>query len=115
LAPSVRSSCRESFDARTALYPCRDLSRILAAICKSIARVLLRANGRRFLAERVVLLSDYPRQKSAITMNKDRAVLSVVKALASLDPAGCRLDDTSAQLEGRTYVMADEAPPYFLR
>jgi hypothetical protein len=37
------------------------------------------------------------------------------QALASLDPPGCGLDDASAQLEGRTYVMADEARPHFLR
>jgi hypothetical protein len=29
----------------------------------------------------------------------DQAVLRVVKALAALDPAGCGLDDASAQLE----------------
>ena len=40
-------------------------------------------------------------------------MLSVVKALASLDPAGCGLDDASAQLGGRNYVMADEARPHF--
>jgi hypothetical protein len=31
--------------------------------------------------------------------DQDRAVLDVVKALAALDPAGCGLDDASAQLE----------------
>jgi hypothetical protein len=36
-------------------------------------------------------------------------VLDVVKALAALDPAGFGLDDPCAQLEGRTYVMAEEA------
>ena len=56
--------------------------------------------------------------------DQDRAVLDIVKALAALDPAGCGLDDSStptrwntrvgdpgacAQLEGSTYVMADEA------
>jgi hypothetical protein len=44
---------------------------------------------------------------------EDRAVLDVVKALASLDPAGFGLDAASAQLEGRAYVMADEARPHF--
>ena len=38
-----------------------------------------------------------------------RAVLDVVKALAALDPAGFGLDDACAQLEGSTYVMAEEA------
>jgi len=42
-----------------------------------------------------------------------RAVLDVVKALASLDPAGFGLDDACAQLESSTYVMADEARPLF--
>jgi len=46
---------------------------------------------------------------------EDRAVLDVVKALAMLDPAGFGLDDACAQLEGRIYVMADEARPHFLR
>jgi hypothetical protein len=36
-------------------------------------------------------------------------VLDVVKALAELDPAGFGHDDASAQLEGSTYVMAEEA------
>jgi hypothetical protein len=36
-------------------------------------------------------------------------VLDVVKALAALDPAGFGLDDACAQLEGSTYVMAEEA------
>ena len=36
-------------------------------------------------------------------------MLDLVKALASLDPAGCGLDDACAQLEGSTYVMAEEA------
>ena len=40
-------------------------------------------------------------------------MLVAVKALASLDPAGCGLDAACAQLEGRTYVMADEARPQF--
>jgi hypothetical protein len=40
-------------------------------------------------------------------------VLGGVKALAALDPAGCGLDAACAQLEGRTYVMADEARPQF--
>ena len=40
-------------------------------------------------------------------------MLGVVKALAALDPAGCGLDDVCAQLEGSTYVMADEARPQF--
>jgi hypothetical protein len=40
-------------------------------------------------------------------------VLDVVKALAALDPAGCGLDAASAQLEGRTYVMADESRLHF--
>jgi hypothetical protein len=31
-----------------------------------------------------------------------------VKALAALDPAGFGLDDACAQLEGSTYVMAEE-------
>ena len=33
----------------------------------------------------------------------------VVRALAALDPAGFGLDDACAQLEGSTYVMAEEA------
>ena len=41
-----------------------------------------------------------------------RAVLDVVKALAALDPAGFGLDDACAQLEGSTYVMAEEARRY---
>jgi len=36
-----------------------------------------------------------------------------VKALAALDPAGFGLDDACAQLEGSTYVMADEPRPHF--
>jgi hypothetical protein len=31
------------------------------------------------------------------------------KALAALDPAGFGLDDACAQLQGSTYVMAEEA------
>ena len=42
-------------------------------------------------------------------MNQRRAVLDVVKALATLDPSGFGLDDACAQLEGSTYVMAEEA------
>ena len=42
-------------------------------------------------------------------MISSRAVLDVVKALAALDPAGFGLDDACAQLEGSTYVMADNA------
>ena len=38
-----------------------------------------------------------------------RAVLDAVKALAALDPSGFGLDDACAQLEGSTYVMAEEA------
>jgi hypothetical protein len=45
--------------------------------------------------------------------DQDRAVLGAVKALASLDPAGCGLDGVSAQLKGRTYVMADESSSSF--
>jgi hypothetical protein len=40
--------------------------------------------------------------------DQHRAVLDVVKALAALDPAGFGLDDACAQLEGSTYVMAEE-------
>jgi hypothetical protein len=40
-------------------------------------------------------------------------VLAVVKALAALDPAGFGLDDACAQLEGSTYVMAEEARSRF--
>lgn len=40
-------------------------------------------------------------------------MLDVVKALAALDPTGRGLDGASAQLEGRTYVMADKARPHF--
>ena len=40
-------------------------------------------------------------------------MLDDVKALAALDPAGFGLDDALAQLEGSTYVMADEARPHF--
>jgi hypothetical protein len=40
-------------------------------------------------------------------------VLVAVKALAALDPAGYGLDGACAQLEGRIYVMADEARPHF--
>jgi hypothetical protein len=36
-------------------------------------------------------------------------VLDIVKALATLDPSGFGLDDACAQLEGSTYVMAEEA------
>jgi hypothetical protein len=36
-------------------------------------------------------------------------VLGLVKALATLDPSGFGLDDACAQLEGSTYVMAEEA------
>src|SRR5262245_6951398 len=42
---------------------------------------------------------------------EDRAALDVVKALASLDPAGCGRDGVSAQLESSTYVMADKTRP----
>ncbi len=38
-----------------------------------------------------------------------RAVLDLVKALAALDPAGFGLGNACAQLEGSTYVMAEEA------
>ena len=40
-------------------------------------------------------------------------MLGAVKALAALDPLGYGLDSACAQLEGRTYVMADEARPHF--
>ena len=36
-------------------------------------------------------------------------MLDGVKALAALDPAGFGLDAACAQLEGSTYVMAEEA------
>ena len=36
-------------------------------------------------------------------------MLGLVKALATLDPSGFGLDDACAQLEGSTYVMAEEA------
>ena len=55
-----------------------------------------------------VLLDVHSRQKSAITTISIE-LLDGVKALAALDPAGCGLDDACAQLEGSTYVMADEA------
>ena len=42
-------------------------------------------------------------------------MLGVVKAIAALDPAGCGLDDASAQLAGRPYVMPEKARPHFLR
>jgi hypothetical protein len=42
-------------------------------------------------------------------------VLDVVKALAVLDPAGCGLDGASAQLGGRTYVMAGKSSSSLLR
>ena len=35
-------------------------------------------------------------------------MLDVVKALAMLDPAGFGLDDACAQLEGSSYVLAEE-------
>jgi hypothetical protein len=35
------------------------------------------------------------------------------KALAALDPSGFGLDDACAQLEGSTYVMAEEASHRF--
>jgi len=73
---------------------------------------------RRSHAKRValsnVLPNDHSRQKSAITTIRIER-LDVAKAPAALDPAGCGLDAASAQLEGRTNVMADEARPHFLR
>ena len=45
--------------------------------------------------------------------DQSRAVLDVVKAHAALDPACFGLDDACAQLEGSTYVMADEARLHF--
>jgi hypothetical protein len=87
------------------------LSRILAAIRRPIAQVFYARTRRRFLPKRVVLLDDLGRNRPS--HDQDRAVLSVVKALAALDPAGCGLDGASAQLEGRTYVMAVEARPHF--
>jgi hypothetical protein len=42
-----------------------------------------------------------------------RAVLDVVKALAAVDLRAPAFDDVCAQLEGSTYVMADEARLHF--
>ena len=86
---------------------CRDVSRVVAAICPAVCtcvgawvhavdRARNALNSRRWFSP-----------ASAIT-DQRRAVLDVVKALAALDPADFGLDDACAQLEGSTYVMAKE-------
>ena len=70
-------------------------------------RVCRRCRSR---AERTALSTLIPvRPVHRPSHDQRRAVLDVVKALAALDPAGFGLDDACAQLEGSTYVMAEEA------
>jgi hypothetical protein len=83
--------------------PCADLTRIVSPELFQILQTLGSASYDDFGTGR------WP------SHGQNRAVLDVVKALAALDPAGFGLDDICAQLEGSTYVMADEARPHFLR
>jgi hypothetical protein len=98
--------------------PCRNLLRVLAAICAPNARVLSCAKAPQIHCEtRCNSHRTAWRSFSLETGHhdgQDRAVLGVVKALAALDPAGGGLDDASAQLEGRTYVMAKGSSSSFL-
>ena len=90
-----------------------EYSQVLAVICTPNARVSSRANTSQTPRKRLELLDDHSRQRVGHHHDQNRAVLDGVKALAALDPAGCGLDGASAQLESRTYVMADEARPHF--
>jgi hypothetical protein len=77
-----------------------ECSRILAVICTPNERACCHVRtGFRSLSERAALLNDHSRQKSAITMRRIELCAASLKALAALDPAGCGLDDASAQLE----------------
>jgi hypothetical protein len=93
--------------------PVSESSRVLAAICAQNARMLSRANALQIHRGTRCTFNDHSRQQIGHHQDQDRAVLGVIKALAALDPSGCGLDAASAQLEGRTYVMADEARPHF--
>jgi hypothetical protein len=68
---------------------------------------------RRFLAKRLELLDDLLAKKSAITTIRiELCSAASTLSLRSL-PTGFGLDAASAQLEGSTYVMADEARHHF--
>jgi len=80
----------------------------LRAVCECVVRCVLIADRARIalhFRRSFLLLHSVARPSHA----QRRAVLDVVKALAALDPAGFGLDDACAQLEGSTYVMAEEA------
>jgi hypothetical protein len=93
---------------------CRDVSRIVAAICERFALALSLAYTPQIAREMRCTLSDGSRRRRP-SHEQHRAVLGVIKALAALDPTGFGLDDGCAQLESSTYVMADEARPSFPR
>ena len=86
--------------------------RIVAAICAPFAARCRVCTRRRSRAERAALSTTDSAAVLALhrpSHDQRRAVLGIVKALAALDPAGFGLDDACAQLEGSTYVMAEEA------
>jgi hypothetical protein len=95
--------------------PCRNVLRVLAAIYAPNARLLSCAKAPQIHCETRCNSHRTSRRSCSPEIGhhngQDRAVLDAVKALASLDPSGCGLDGASAQLEGRTYVMAEEARP----
>ena len=76
-----------------------ECSRVLAVICAPNVRVLSRANAPQIPRETRRTFSPLCSPEHRPSHHQDRAVLGVVKALAALDPAGCGLDDASAQLE----------------
>jgi hypothetical protein len=90
-----------------------ECSRVLALICAPNVRVLSRANAPQIPRETRRAFSRLCSPEHRPSHDQDRAVLDVVKALAALDPSGFGLDDTCAQLEGSTYVMAEEARRIF--
>ena len=118
--PPVSSACSVPRPARRVAHApmsAPECSLVRAVICAPNARVLSLANSPAIRCETRWTSTCTSRRSLSPEIDhhhdQDRAVLGVVKALAALDPAGCGLDDASAQLEGRTYVMADEAGPHF--
>lgn len=86
----------------------------LRAVCECVVRRVLIADRERIALHFRCSFCFCARLRRP-SHRQRRAVLDVVKALAALDPAGFGLDDACAQLEGSTYVMAEEARLPFFR
>jgi hypothetical protein len=93
----------------------RDLSGVRPAIHTLISDVSLRQNCLWISTKSsCTSVNDLSRERRP-SPDEDRTVLGAVKALAALDPSGYGRDAASAQLEGRTYVMADATSTSFRR